>query len=321
MPTELTPSKGGELRQLDVARVHPNPENPRLIFRADELQDLAASIQEIGVQVPISVFEDGRESYTILDGERRWTACGMINLRQIPAIIYPQPTPLQNLVFMFNIHRFRVDWDPLPAAMKLDELRELWKKEEGVEPTEAQLAALTGMSRGTVRRSKIILEIPERYRTVILDELRKPEKDRVLTTDLLIETQRSVRTIRSYLPELQDIEERLLDSLIEKYRGKVIVNVTHMRDVAKIARAATKGASKAVVASLLRRLADDPGFSVASAYQEVAWVYDVRAVEVKVQSLSAFLDALGEITEPLEDATVAALRKLKLQIDSLLGEL
>jgi len=311
-------SKSGDLQHLPLDRINRNPDNPRLVFRPDELQDLAVSIQEIGVQVPISVYRDGA-TYTIIDGERRWRACAMVNLRTIPAIIYPKPTPLQNLVFMFNIHRFRVDWDPLPAAMKLDELRKLWTEGEGVEPTEAQLAALTGMSRGTVRRCRIILEIPQRYRTEILKELDKPERDRVLTTDLVIETQRSVRTLRTYLPELEPTEEPLLDALITKYKKGVIVNVTHMRLVAKIARAASKGVRRRTVSQLLNRLVTESRLGPEEAYQEVAWVYDARAIEVKVQSLSAFLESLGELKGSLDRETRSALRTLRNQIDDLLG--
>ena len=139
----------------------------------------------------------------------------MINLATIPAIIYPKPGPVQNIVFMFNIHRFRRDWDPLPTAMKLEELKDLVEKDDGVSPTEAQLAALTGMSRGAIRRCRLIMEIPAAARREILAELKKPEPERRVTTDLYIECQRSVRTIRTYLPELSELEIPLRDALIK----------------------------------------------------------------------------------------------------------
>ncbi len=312
-------SKAGDLKNLPVADIKPNPANPRLIFRGDELMDLAASIQEVGVQVPINVYAD-KKGYTIIDGERRWRACKSINLERIPAIIYPKPTPLQNLVFMFNIHRFRVDWDPLPAAMKLDELREIWTGKEGVEPTEAQMAALTGMTRGTVRRCRIIMEIPGGYREMILKELEKPDRERVLTTDLFVEAQRSVRTIRSYLPNLAEYEEPLLEALIDKYQNKVIVNVTHMRYVAKIARAASKGVPEKRVSTLLKRLVDDPQFGPEQAYDEIAWVYDARTIQTKLGSLIDYLDTFSERSVPLEDNAARMLRQLRDRIQKLLGE-
>lgn len=312
-------AKSGDLRNLLVADIKPNPANPRLIFRGDELMDLAASIQEVGVQVPINVYADER-GYTIIDGERRWRACKSINLERIPAIIYPKPTPLQNLVFMFNIHRFRVDWDPLPAAMKLDELREIWTKKEGVEPSEAQMAALTGMTRGTVRRCRIIMEIPEDYREMILKELEKPERERVLTTDLFVEAQRSVRTIRSYLPSLAEYEEPLLEALIEKYQSKVIVNVTHMRYVAKIARSASKGVPETRVSRLLKRLVEDPQFGPEEAYDEIAWVYDARTIQTKLGSLLDYLDTFAERSVPIEEKAAVMLRQLRDRIEMLLEE-
>src|SRR5437870_5065133 len=102
----MTTSKVGNLRHIRTDAVQRNEHNPRLIFRAEELEELAASIREIGVQVPISVFKD-RNHFVLIDGERRWRACQMLNERTIPAIIYPKPDPVKNIVYMFNIHRFR----------------------------------------------------------------------------------------------------------------------------------------------------------------------------------------------------------------------
>ena len=100
----------------------------------------------------------------------------MINLPEVPAIIYPKPGPVQNIVFMFNIHRFRRDWDPLPTAMKLEELKELVEKQDGIPATEAQLAALTGMSRGAIRRCNLIMEIPASARKEIWPSSRSPNQ-------------------------------------------------------------------------------------------------------------------------------------------------
>ena len=58
---------------VDPRRVFPNPENPRLVFREDELFGLQESISLQGILVPLSVYRD-RTRYVILDGERRWRA-------------------------------------------------------------------------------------------------------------------------------------------------------------------------------------------------------------------------------------------------------
>ncbi len=309
--------KTGHLEHVPINRVQRNEHNPRLIFRPDELEGLADSIQEIGVQVPISVYKDGR-MFTLIDGERRWRACRMLNLTVVPAIIYPKPDAVQNIVFMFNIHRFRKDWDPLPTAMKLEELRKLVAEQQGRQPTEAQFAALTGMSQGQVRRCKLIMEIPESDRLELLDELEKPENERQITTDLYVECQRSVRTIRTYTPDLEDLEDPLRDALIEKYKQKVITNVTHMRQIAKIARAVSKGVSKRTVSSALNRLIEDETYSTEDAYQRVAWVYDIRTVGNQAKSLSELLESLEGASNRIDAETTRVLRELRKRINTLL---
>lgn len=309
----------GALQRIPTSRVRPNEHNPRLIFRGEELEELAESIQDIGVLVPISVFGEGKH-YTLIDGERRWRACKMINLKEIPAIIYPKPSPLQNIVFMFNIHRFRKDWDPLPTAMKLEELKGLIEEEEGGPPTEARLSTLTGMSRGAIRRCKLIMEIPKRERDQVLRELEKPEAERRITTDLFVECQRAVRTIGQYLPDLEELEKPLRQSLVRKYKAEIIPNVTHMRMVAKIARAATKGAPKRTVQRVLHRLINDDELSVEDAYGQVAWVYDMRSVISQAKSLITLVQSLEEHGgEHLDRQTRNLLGELARRIRALLA--
>jgi len=309
--------KSGTLDELDVSLVRRNEHNPRLIFRAEELEELAASIRTIGVQVPISVYRDGSH-YVLFDGERRWRASKMLNLKKIPAIIYPKPDPVQNIVFMFNIHRFRKDWDPLPTAMKLEELKKLVHDKEGRYPSEAELSALTGMTRGAIRRCKLIMEIPASDRRAILSELERPEHERRITTDLFIETQRSVRTISTYLPVAKDLEEPLRAALIKKYKTEVIGNVVDMRLVAKIARSVRRGAPERTVISALRRLVEDPSSTLDDAYTKVAWVYDVRALATQAKSLTELINELGTSADGIDEPTWRVLRDLHKGLTELL---
>src|SRR5690348_14025424 len=101
-------------------RLRPNPENPRLIFRAEELRVLQDSIKNQGILVPLTVYRE-RGGYVILDGERRWRCALKLGLDRVPAIVQPKPAPLQNLMMMFAIHNQRQEWDPLPTAYKLRE--------------------------------------------------------------------------------------------------------------------------------------------------------------------------------------------------------
>ena len=308
----------GDLRYLPTRQIRPNEHNPRLVFRADELQELADSIQNHGVQVPISVFRAGSH-YTLIDGERRWRACRMVNRTEIPAIIYPKPTPVQNIVFMFNIHRFRKDWDPLPTAMKLEELKTLIEEGEGKAASEAELSALTGMTRGAIRRCKLIMEIPARDRADILRELEKPESERRFTTDLYVESQRAVRTISQYLPDDADLERPLRLALIDKYKRNVVASVVDMRMVARIARAVRKGVPKTTVRSALKSLVAERSMTIEDAYSRVAWVYELRSIYNQARSLSELLKSIQKTHHAdLDSETREALERLGQNIRTVL---
>jgi len=81
-----SPSASGGVRSIEVARIRPNPAQPRQIFDEDAMAELAASIAERGVLQPILVraVEDGFE---LVAGERRWRAAQRAQLHEIPAII------------------------------------------------------------------------------------------------------------------------------------------------------------------------------------------------------------------------------------------
>ena len=79
------------LRDISPDRTERNPDNPRLFFRAEEMDTLLASIRRYGIQVPITVYEDG-DKFVLIDGERRWRCARKLNLRRIPALIQEKPS-------------------------------------------------------------------------------------------------------------------------------------------------------------------------------------------------------------------------------------
>ena len=94
---------------IDTKRIQQNPDNPRLIFRISELQELESSIAEQGILVPLTLFRDSSK-YTLLDGERRWRCAVKLGILKVPAIVQPKPERIQNIMMMFAIHNARKDW-------------------------------------------------------------------------------------------------------------------------------------------------------------------------------------------------------------------
>jgi ParB family chromosome partitioning protein len=82
---EPATSRGG-VREVEVARIRPNPNQPRVHFDEESLDELADSIRERGVLQPILLRPDG-EDYLIIAGERRWRAAQRARLHTIPAIV------------------------------------------------------------------------------------------------------------------------------------------------------------------------------------------------------------------------------------------
>ena len=93
----------GKLQQIPPEKIDRNPDNPRLIFRQEEMDSLMVSIDTLGIQVPLTVYREGR-GYRLIDGERRWRCARKLNLKAVPALVQEKPTELENLLLMYNIH-------------------------------------------------------------------------------------------------------------------------------------------------------------------------------------------------------------------------
>jgi ParB family chromosome partitioning protein len=77
----------GQLRMIAVTRIAPNGRQPRQDFDEEALEELAASIREVGLLQPIVVRAVGAGDYELIMGERRWRAAQLAELTEIPAIV------------------------------------------------------------------------------------------------------------------------------------------------------------------------------------------------------------------------------------------
>jgi ParB/RepB/Spo0J family partition protein len=306
------------LQEITPDHIKPNPDNPRLVFREDEMNELLESIREVGIKVPISVYVEGSR-FTLIDGERRWRCARKLNLRTLPAIVMPKPSRLENLLMMFNIHNVRVDWDLMPMALKLGEIRDMIAK-EGKPTSPKALAAVTGVRVATVRRALELLDLPKRYQTLLLKEGDKPRDQQHIKVDLFIEVYKSLHAIERHVPEVlnQVSKTQYVDSMVGKYLNDVVDNVVAYRNVSKIARAHLAGGDKKRAAATLTRLIKEPDYSVTQAYEDtVKGAYDQRDVLTRVRSL---VGKLREMKRPsdLDNEVREALAQLNAEITRLL---
>src|SRR5207249_5860228 len=125
------------------------------------------------------------------------------NFQTMPAIVQPKPTRLENLLMMFNIHNVRVDWDPMPMALKLRDVKDLLEK-AGQQSDAKALSAVTGVPLPSVRRALDLLDLPERYQKLLLKEGEKPRTEQRIKADLFIEIYKSLHAIERHAPEVLD---------------------------------------------------------------------------------------------------------------------
>jgi ParB family transcriptional regulator, chromosome partitioning protein len=304
------------LEQIPVDRVHRNPENPRIIFRGDELNQLLKSIQNRGVQVPVSVYKEGSK-YVLIDGERRWRCSLKLNRKTIPALIQRKPDTLTNLLLMFNIHALREQWDLLTMASKLPAIIDLLERRKGARPTEAEISEETSLKRSTIRRCKLLVELPQHYIDDMLVELKKPKNEQRLTEDFFIEMERGLKTVERAMPDAfpDGDKDKARRVLIRKFRTGIIDNRTHFRSLPKIARADEVEERKRLKA--LKEVFADNKYSLAAAYEDsVAELYTEKDILTRISSLTSRIDELEP--DELDDTLRSQLSTLADRIHALL---
>lgn len=140
--------------ELELARLKPNPDQPRKTFTEASLDDLASSIARHGLLQPIIAEEDGSDGYIIVAGERRWRAAMRAGLDTVPVIVRRLSSDKRlEISLIENIQR--EDLNPLEEARAYHSLMEL----SGA--TQDQVAEAVGKNRSTVANALRLLKLPE----------------------------------------------------------------------------------------------------------------------------------------------------------------
>ena len=160
----LIPRSSGGLLELELQRIRPNPEQPRLAIDDTALEALAESIRQHGVLQPIvvSLADHGDDVYLLIAGERRWRAAQRAGLRTIPALVKEAaPRARLELALVENVQR--EDLTPLELAAAYRALI------EDHDLTQEQVAQRVGKSRVTVTNTIRLLELPAAARAALAD--------------------------------------------------------------------------------------------------------------------------------------------------------
>ena len=153
-PVAGEPAEG--VREIEIARIRPNPRQPRMRFDEEALDELAESIVERGVLQPILLRPDG-DGFQIIAGERRWRAAQRAQLHAIPAIVRDvDDSGTAELALIENIQR--EDLNAIEEADAYKQLIDLYGH------TQEQLGKIVHKSRSHVANLLRLLELPEMVR-------------------------------------------------------------------------------------------------------------------------------------------------------------
>ena len=161
--TSLIPQRGqpAGMTEIPIARIQPNPRQPRQRFDAEELEALAASIREHGVLQPVLVTET-LDGYQLVAGERRFRASQLAGLERIPAVIRQLADHAQlEVALVENLQR--ADLGPIGEAGAYRALIGEF------ELTHEEIARRVGRAKSTITNTLRLLDLEPRVQTALVE--------------------------------------------------------------------------------------------------------------------------------------------------------
>lgn len=261
---------GAYFEEVAVGSITPNPRQPRRSFDEEALEELSASISEVGLLQPVVVRKLGDGQYELVMGERRWRASQRAGLEFIPAIVRETPdTDMLRDALLENLHRQQLD--PLEEAAAYQQLL------DDFGATHEQLAQKVGRSRPHISNTLRLLNLPPSVQKRIaagvisagharpllsLDDPLAQERlaQRIVAEGLSVRSVEEIVAIRADEPEkktrkpsaaktiapaVRYLSERLSDffdtrvkvEMGTKGKGKIVVEFGSMDDLERIVKA------------------------------------------------------------------------------------
>jgi ParB family transcriptional regulator, chromosome partitioning protein len=264
---------GAYFDEIPVGAITPNPRQPRQVFDEEALEELAASIQAVGLLQPVVVRKVMPGHYELVMGERRWRACELAGLPQIPAIV--RETPNDDMLrdaLIENLHREQLN--PLEEAAAYQQLL------DDFSATHEELARKVGRSRPHISNTIRLLSLPagvqKRVAAGVLsagharallavDDLQAQEQlaHRIVAEGLSVRAVEEIVALgaqamkaprqhearpKPVAPALKDLADRLSDAFetrvkveLGQRKGKIVVEFASLDDLERIVKTMTPG--------------------------------------------------------------------------------
>ena len=140
-------------KTLRISDIEPNKSQPRTVFDEEAISTLADSIKEHGLLQPILVrpYKDG---YQIVAGERRWRACRLLGMTEIPAVV-SEMTDIEVAQAAIVENLQRENLNPIEEAEGFKELADKYNM------TQEEIAQKVGRSRSAITNALRLLALPD----------------------------------------------------------------------------------------------------------------------------------------------------------------
>ena len=226
--SEVKTQGSSNLSEIPIEQIEPNPDQPRREFDPVAMQELATSIETMGIIAPITLRQVAPDRYQIIAGERRWRASQMAGLKTMPAYIRTaDDESVMELALVENIQR--EDLNAIEIALAYEHLS------ESTGMTQEKISERVGKSRTAVTNYMRLLKLPAQIQMALKNReidmgharallaLDSPSMQLKLFRDVL-KNQYSVRKVEEMVQMLKNGED------VQGVRKKIAAKVQMPRE-------------------------------------------------------------------------------------------
>ena len=194
--------------EIDLEKIEFSPNQPRLEYNEEKIEELAKSIKENGLIQPITV-KKNNDKYQIIAGHRRYLAFKKLNKESIPAILRNVQNKEEIITLTENL--IRENLNPIEIAISMETIIE--KK---IVKNQSELAKILGINESTVSRYLKLLKLPEKIKQYIKE---KKYTDLLVLNKLAALNSTDTLEIFEHIIE-NDLNRKESIELINKYKNK-----------------------------------------------------------------------------------------------------
>jgi ParB family chromosome partitioning protein len=208
--THSAPKPEAAINEIPVEKIEGNPWQPRSRFDEEKLNELAASIREIGIIQPLTL-RKAADKFQLIAGERRFRAAKIAGLKTVPAYVrMAEDDTMLEMALVENIQR--EDLDPIEVAISYQRLIDECKL------TQESMSERVGKKRSTISNYLRLLKLPAeiqlglREKQITMGHARAlinldNPKGRLNIFDQIVKNDLSVRKVEEMVRELMKGDE------------------------------------------------------------------------------------------------------------------